>query len=226
MIDAKEAAGRRAVEYVKDGMVVGLGTGSTANAAIRALGERVQCGLKLKAAASSSLASEQLAREVGIEITALDDLTDPIDITIDGADEVDSRLRLIKGGGGALVREKLLAVASREMIVVADNSKLVGTLGAFPLPVAILPFSYRQTLDRLRAIAPLRLRMAGDSVFVSDDGLYIADLRMERIDDPESLYETLRLTPGVADAGLFLDIAKRVVVAYPDGHTEIIEQPC
>jgi ribose 5-phosphate isomerase A len=209
---------------VEDGMVVGLGTGSTASQAIVALGERVRAGLKLRAAVSSSVASEELARRVGIAVTPFDDLDGPVDVTIDGADEVDPCFRLIKGGGGALVREKLLAVASRKMIVVADAAKMVATLGAFPLPVAVLPFSYRRTLARLQEIAPAPLRMRDGAPFVSDDGLYIADLALGRIEDPEGLYQRLRLTPGVADAGLFLGIAACVVVGGDDGRTEIRER--
>lgn len=218
-VNAKEAAGRRAAEMVEDGMAVGLGTGSTAAFAIRALGERVATGLKITAV-SSSIASEVLAREVGIPVRTFADVQ-RLDVTIDGADEVDPRLRLIKGGGGALVREKLVAAASREMIVVVDAHKQVQTLGAFPLPIAIFPFAWQTTVARLQAHGPAKLRERNAAPYITDDGLYIADLPMGAIPDPEALAAALHVTPGVADVGLFLNLATRLVVGYDDGRTEV-----
>jgi ribose 5-phosphate isomerase A len=216
---AKEAAGRRAAEMVQDGMVVGLGTGSTAAFAIRALGERVRTGLRITAV-SSSVASEVLAREVGIPVRTFADVR-ALDITIDGADEVDPRLQLIKGGGGALVREKLVAAASREMIVVADAGKCVETLGAFPLPIAIFPFAWQTTLARIQGMGHALLRERCAAPFLTDDGLYIVDLSKGTIPDPEALAAALHATPGVADVGLFLNLATKLVVGYEDGHTEV-----
>lgn len=218
-VPAKEAAGRRAAELVKDGMVVGLGTGSTAAYAIRTLGERIARGLKITAV-SSSIASEVLARELSIPIRTFADVQ-TLDMTIDGADEVDPKLRLIKGGGGALVREKLVAAASSEMVVVVDNRKRVQTLGAFPLPVAIFPFAWQTTLARLQAHGTAHLRERGGAPFITDDGLYIADLSIGPIADPEALAAALHSTPGVADVGLFLNLATRLVVGFDDGHTEV-----
>jgi ribose 5-phosphate isomerase A len=220
---AKEAAGRRAAVLLEDGMTIGLGTGSTAAWALRALGARVARGLKMTAV-SSSIASEVLAREVGIPIRTFADVKS-LDVTIDGADEVDPQLRLIKGGGGALVREKLVAAASREMIVVADERKLVRTLGAFPLPLAIFPFAWQTPVARLETHGPARLRERGGAPFVTDDGLYIADLSLGAIPDPEALAASLHATPGVADVGLFLGLATRLVVGYDDGRTDVRERP-
>jgi ribose 5-phosphate isomerase A len=219
-VNAKEAAGRKAAEYVEDGMVVGLGTGSTALHAILALGERVASGLRITGIATSR-ASERLAAEHGIPLVPLADVA-AIDVTIDGADEVDPHLRLIKGGGGALVREKLVASSSREMIVVVDESKIVSCLGAFPLPVAIVPFGCETTLKRLRLHArSVSLRMDGNAPLVTDDGLYVADLATGTIHNPDGLHAALKATLGVVETGLFIGLATKIIVGYPDGRTEI-----
>lgn len=220
-MDAKEAAGRRAAEFVSDGMVVGLGTGSTALHAIRALGERVAEGLSIRGIPTSE-ASRRLATERGIPLVGLGEVP-YIDVTIDGADEVDPHLSLIKGGGGALVREKLVASYSREMIVVVDESKIVDCLGAFPLPVAIVQFGYETTLKRLGIHARgIALRQADGRSFVTDDGLYIADMHTAPIHNPDGLHTAIKGTLGVVETGLFIGLATKVVIGHTDGSTSLL----
>ena len=220
-MDAKEAAGRHAAEFVTDGMVVGLGTGSTALHAIRALGERVAKGLSIRGVPTSE-ASRRLATECGIPVVELGDIP-YIDITIDGSDEVDPHLCLIKGGGGALLREKLVASYSREMIVVVDETKLVACLGAFPLPVAIVPYGFETTLKRLAIHARgLALREVDRRPFVSDDGLYVVDMHTAPIHNPDGLHAALKGILGVVETGLFIGLATKVVVGHPDGSTEVL----
>jgi len=220
---AKEAAGRAAAAMVQDGWRVGLGTGSTAEWAIRALGERVARGLSIVGVPTSD-ACARLAGECGIPLDSLD-ATGELDVTIDGADEIDPEFRLIKGGGGALVREKLVAISGRRMFVVADASKRVEMLGAFPLPVAIVPFGSARTLRRLERYAPtVCLRQQDGQPYRTDDGLCIADLHCGRIPDPESLLDSLKREPGVVDAGLFLGIATHLVIGYDDGSTGVVER--
>jgi ribose 5-phosphate isomerase A len=211
------------MEFVQAGMRLGLGTGSTAERFIRLLGERVRAGLDV-ACVPSSDATEALARELGIPLL---DWTDgaTLDMTVDGADEVDPGLRLIKGGGAALVREKIVAAASRQMTVIVDESKIVPWLGAFPLPVAIIPFGRERTLLRLNGFAPATLRTSDGRPVVTDDGLMVADLAFgDQIQDPEGLDAALLATPGVAATGLFLGIATRAVVGFADGSARVIER--
>lgn len=225
-INVKQLAAEKAVEYVKDGMKVGLGTGSTAYWAIRKLGERVSEGLKITAVATSR-ASEEQARELGIPLVAFGDI-DRLDLTIDGADELDSRLQLIKGGGGALLREKIVASNSTRMIVIADESKVVSTLGKFPLPVEIVPFAWEWTVAELAKLGcKPELRLNGEELFKTDNGNYIADCRFEVIESAPELALAIQSIPGVVDHGLFIGIASMAVVAKQDGSIEIIEaKPC
>ncbi|OKL40256.1 ribose-5-phosphate isomerase RpiA [Pontibacter flavimaris] len=219
-MEAKRAAAERAVSYVTDGMVVGLGTGSTANWAIRALGEGVKAGLRIKAVASS-VASEQLALEAGIAITDFSALS-RIDVTIDGADEVDPEANLIKGGSGALLREKILAYNSRQFIVVVDEAKLVDTLGKFPLPVEIAPFAAALTLRQLQRLGcQASIRHQGGERFVTDNANLVADCSFGIIASPGKLYEQLALLPGVMEQGLFLQpMVSRLIIGYLDGRVE------
>jgi len=220
-VDPKEAAGRRAAEFVRDGMVVGLGTGSTAAFMLKALGEAVASGLKITGV-PTSVECEKAARQCGIPLVALGDVPD-IDLTIDGADEVDPHFRLIKGGGGAHVREKLVASSSREMVVVVHETKLVSVLGGFPLPVAIVPFGWQTTMKRLALHArevTLRETMAGP--FVSDEGLYIADLHTGPIHNPDGLHAAVKATLGVVETGLFIGLATKVVIGHADGSTTVL----
>lgn len=219
----KRASGRAAAQLIEDGMTVGLGTGSTASCFIEALAGRIEDeGLRIRGVPTSN-AAEQLARKHGIPVFPLGQGTRP-DLTVDGADETDARLNLIKGGGAALVQEKLVAASSGAMIVIADESKLVATLGAFPLPVAIIPFGWETTLQRIRKAFPhvdAALRLSGDgSPLVTDDGLHIFDLPFgPAIRDPAALQAQLRAIVGVAEVGLFVGIASRVIIGRSDGTT-------
>lgn len=221
-INVKQLAAEKAVEYVQDGMKVGLGTGSTAYWAIRKLGERVSGGLNITAVATSQ-ASEDQARELGIPLVAFGEV-DSLDLTIDGADELDGALQLIKGGGGALLREKIVAMGSTRMIVVADESKAVTTLGKFPLPVEIVPFAWEWTVAGLAKLGcKPELRRSGGELYKTDNGNYIADCRFEAIDSAADLALALQRIPGVVEHGLFIGIADMAVIGKNDGTIEIIE---
>ena len=226
---AKEAAGRRAAEFVDSGMTVGLGTGSTAVFLVRRLGERVrEEGLRIQGVPTSERTAA-LAHEEGIEVVALDE-AGWLDLTIDGADEVDGAFRLIKGGGGALLREKIVAAASDRMVVIADAGKRVGTLGAFALPVEVIPFGWQVTrrlvgecLGRFGLEGrEAALRMAGGEPFRTDQGNHILDLRLGRIEDPEGLSAALNAIPGVVENGLFLGLCDTLVVGHEDGMSEVV----
>jgi len=215
-MEAKRIAAERAVDYVHDGMIVGLGTGSTAYYAIQKLGVRVREGLQIKAIATS-IQSELLAQELGIPMTAFADI-DEIDVTIDGADEVDASFQLIKGGGGALLREKIVAAASKELIVVVDESKLVPVLGNFPLPVEIVTFGYELTMKKLQALGcHPALRMADHKAFVTDNGHYIADCKFNEIVYPEVLHDQINHITGVVDNGMFINMTRKVIVGTASG---------
>jgi ribose 5-phosphate isomerase A len=217
----KEAAGRAAAKLVRDGDVVGLGTGSTAYFAVVALGERVKSGLKI-VGIPTSVATADLARQLGIPLTTLDEHSQ-IDITIDGADEIDPKLNLIKGGGGALLREKVVASVTKKMVVVGDSTKIVPALGKFPLPVEIIPFA-RSVIERkiagLGATTKLRMRPDGQP-FVTDNGNQILDCSFGRIADPQALALELNGTPGVVEHGLFIGVAKLALVGKGSSVIEV-----
>ena len=224
-MNAKEAAARKAVEFVQDGMTLGLGTGSTSAYMIQALGARVKReGLKVRAVPTSER-SRLMAIELGIPVLDLNE-AGTLDLAIDGADEFDHSLNLIKGGGGALLQEKLVAAAAKEFIVICDEGKKVKALGQFPLPVAIIPFGWKTTAKRIESYCnDFSLRMSKNdphNPFVTDDGLYILDLKMGSILDPSVLEKSLKLIVGVAEVGLFCNMASRVIVGYEGGKTEII----
>ena len=223
-MNAKQAAGYRAAEFVEDGMVIGLGTGSTAFYVIEKIGQRVAEGLKVSAIATSK-ASEELARKNNIPLIEAADVTE-LDLAIDGADEFDPSLALIKGGGGALLREKLVAINSKRFIVIAGADKRVEHLGKFKLPIEIIPFTYEWTLNQLRKRydVPFEMRMNNDELYVTDNGNYIVDASFEKIDSPGVLSEELKAMVGVVDHGLFVDIAELVIVGYDDGSTEIVNK--
>ncbi|MBV7529535.1 ribose-5-phosphate isomerase RpiA [Chitinophaga sp. sic0106] len=213
---AKKAAAEQAATYIRPGMTVGLGTGSTAYYAIMRIGEMVREGLQIKAVATSR-ESEDLAGAQGITIIPFSEV-EKIDLDIDGADEADMQLRLIKGGGGALLREKIVAAASEQMIVIAEEAKLVQQLGKFPLPVEIIPFAYELTLRRLQQLhAAPALRKKGDQYFVTDNGNLIADCHYEHIADPETLHAQLNDIPGVVENGLFIGMAHLLIIGKEDG---------
>ena len=224
---AKFGAARRAADFVEDGMRVGLGTGSTAAWLVRYLGHRVrEDGLRIKAVPTSTRTAK-LASEVGIFVSTLDDVG-WLDLTIDGADEFDRDLNLIKGGGGAHLQEKIVATASDRMIAITDPSKEVDRLGTFPLPVEVIPFGWRATQqlidETLTSIGlggrNITLRMDGDAPFASDEGNRILDLHLGEISDPRQLALILNQLPGVVENGLFIDICDTVVIGRKDGTVE------
>jgi ribose 5-phosphate isomerase A len=229
---AKRTAAARALEMVEDGMTLGLGTGSTAGWFVRLLSERIAVeGLKVKGVATSS-ATVWLAEELGVPLCRLDKV-ERIDLTVDGADEIDARLNLIKGGGAALLQEKIVAAASDRMAVIADDSKMVARLGAFPLPVEIVRFGW--TVTR-RAVGQLlrdmdvegqevAIRMGKQGPLVTDEGHYILDLHLRRIGDAPALAAALRAVPGVVEHGLFIDMADCVVLGRADGSVEVRGRP-
>ncbi len=210
---AKELAARRALDFVEDGMVVGLGSGTTATIFIEELGRRVAGGLRIRAIASSA-ASEELARSFGIEICDFERCPE-IDVTVDGADEIAPGLALIKGGGGALLREKIVASASRRFIIVADASKEVAALGAFPLPVEVITMALPLVRRRLMELGlePRMRRHADGAEYITDEGNLILDCACGRIKDPAQLAESIRHIVGVVEHGLFLGMAKLALIA-------------
>ncbi|MXU65533.1 ribose-5-phosphate isomerase RpiA [Oceanomicrobium pacificus] len=225
---AKFYAARHALKEVKSGMRVGLGTGSTAAWFVKLLGERVaKEGLEVRCAATSTRTAD-MARELGIPLFSLDELG-WLDVTFDGADEVDPKLNLIKGGGGALLQEKIVATASDRMVVLTDSSKEVDTLGAFPLPVEIVRFGWETTqslvteaLDGADVMGHgVSLRKDRDQPYVTDEGHYILDLHLRRIGKPRALSNTLLNIAGVVETGLFLDIADSVVIGSPSGEVRV-----
>ena len=226
----KRAAAARAVEFVRSGMRLGLGTGSTAQAFVELLAERVRRGLKIVAVPTSEATREQALR-LGIPLTTLDDAPE-LDLTVDGADEIAPDLTLIKGGGGALLREKIVASASAKMIVIADASKWVPVLGQFPLPIEILPFGAAATCRAVEAAAaaagcpgPAALRPgAAGHAFVTDGGHWLLDAQLRRIADPPDLARRLSAIPGVMEHGLFIGLAGTAILAGPDG-VRLVERP-
>lgn len=225
---AKFIAAKQATEYVEDGMKVGLGTGSTANWLLQCLGEMVRDeGLKIKAV-PTSLRTAELAEAVGIEITTLEQAK-WLDVTFDGADEYDTNLNLIKGGGGSHLREKIVATASERMIVVADATKKVDTLGKFPLPVEVLPFGIavtrgliQETLIGMDVLGrEVTLRKRGDKPYITDEGNMILDLHLKHIGNPGQLGFVLNQIPGVIENGLFIDICDVVIVGRADGKVTV-----
>jgi ribose 5-phosphate isomerase A len=221
-MNPKQVAAEKAVEFVEDGMIVGLGTGSTAFWATQKIAQRISEGLTIQAVASSA-STEALAGQLGIPLVPFSTI-DHIDITIDGADEVDNQLNLIKGGGGALLREKILAANSGRFYVVVDESKRVPRLGRFPLPVEIVPFASNLTLRRLQEMncEPV-VRMVKGSEFITDNGNLIADCSFKEILNPVELQQRINLIPGVVENGLFVGMATAVVVGDEDGAIQILE---
>lgn len=213
---AKKAAGEKAAALVQPGMLVGLGTGSTAFWAIQKLGEMVKEGLNIRAVATS-VASEKQARELGIPITSFSEIQQ-LDIDIDGADEVSHDLQIIKGGGGALLREKIVAMASRRKVIVADERKYVKTLGKFPLPVEIIPFGWELVFRAVQSLkgAPT-LRTKEDKPYITDNGNYILDCAFGAIENPEQLHHQLKTITGIVETGLFINMKPTVIIAYENG---------
>src|SRR5262245_1302409 len=230
MDQLKRQAAARALEEVRDGMQLGLGTGSTAKHFVELLGERVRAGLKVIGVPTSETTRAD-AERCGVPLTTLDQI-DRLDLTVDGADEIDPALNLIKGGGGALLREKIVAAASVRMVVIADESKWVDALGRFPLPIEVVPFGLAATQRAVEAAAaahgapgPARLRKdkAGHA-FVTDGGHWILDAAPGRIADPTALAARLCAIPGVVEHGLFIGLAQAVILAGPSG-IRVVERP-
>lgn len=219
---AKEAAGKAAANLVESGMLIGLGTGSTAAYFIEHLIKRRRQGLDIRVV-SSSKKSTELARAGGIPFANIEEITS-IDLTVDGADEIDRFKRMTKGGGGALLQEKILASMSHEVVIVIDADKQVEILGAFPLPVEIVPFAYRATLNHLERLgyhAVLR-KTVDETLFMTDNRNYIVDIHWKHLcDNPEYEDRRIRSIPGVVETGFFFNLAGRIIVGFPDGHVEI-----
>jgi len=221
--ELKESAARAALDLVEDGMRLGLGSGSTAARFVAALGERVASGLRVICVPTSEATRTQ-AERLGIPLSTLDETTQ-LDLTVDGADEIDDQLRMIKGGGGALLREKIVATASDRMVVIADESKLVAALGLYPLPVEVVRFGVMATIRLIEAIAAetgchgaVALRPGdGDAPFVTDQGNLILDCAFGSIPEPEVLAFSLKRVPGVVEHGLFLGLADLAIVAGRSG---------
>ena len=218
----KWAAAEAALVHVKDGMKLGLGTGSTAKHFVDGVGRLVADGMALTCVPTSEATRAQ-AENLNIPLADLDDL-DGLDLTVDGADEVDHKLRLIKGGGGALLREKIVASASTEMIVIADETKLVGTLGRFPLPVEVVQFASATTAHQISSLiaeaglaADVALRQGNGAPFVTDGGNFIYDCHLQKISAPEDLAQALNRQCGVVEHGLFIGLASCAYIATPEG---------
>jgi len=226
----KRAAAARALDFVRPGMRLGLGTGSTAQAFVELLAERVRAGLKIVGVPTSETTRSQAAR-LGIPLTTLDE-TSELDLTVDGADEIAPDLTLIKGGGGALLREKVVAAASAKMIVIADQSKWVSVLGRFPLPIEIVPFGATATRRAVEAAAaaagcpgPAPLRPGADGhAFVTDGGHWLLDAELQHIAHPQDLASRLSAIPGVMEHGLFIGLAATAILAGPEG-VRLVERP-
>ena len=219
----KRAAAARALAFVEPGMRLGLGTGSTARHFVELLAERVRDGLRIIAVPTSE-STRRDAERLGVPLTSLDEMPE-LDLTVDGADEIAPDLSLIKGGGGALLREKIVACASARVVVIADDSKWVAMLGRFALPIEVVPFGLAATRRSVEAAAaaaacpgPARLRQTKDGLpFVSDCGHWILDAALERIPDPGALADRLARIPGVVEHGLFIGLAQTVILANPQG---------
>lgn len=220
----KEAAARASLRYVRDGDIVGLGSGSTAAYAVRLLAERVRSGLRIRGI-PTSVQTRDLAASMGIPLATLDDFQQ-IDVTIDGADEVDPNLCLIKGGGGAFLREKIIASASRRLVIIVDSSKPVPVLGRFPLPVEVVPFAQVLVAKETAALgASVTVRVGADGKpFVTDEGHHILDCAFGQIPDPPALSRKLKDIPGVMEHGLFIGMAKVVLVGR-DATVQEIHSP-
>ncbi|EAF0290434.1 ribose-5-phosphate isomerase RpiA [Listeria monocytogenes] len=223
-MNQKKIAGEKACEWIEDGMVVGLGTGSTVYYTIEKLGQMVNNGLHITGVATSDETTKQ-AEKLGIPLKSLNDVTE-IDVTIDGADEIDTNFQGIKGGGGALLREKMVASASLKNIWVVSEEKLVRTLGKFPLPLEVIPFGWKQierTLAKEQIQTNLRKQSNGE-VYVTNNGNYILDIVNQSFTDAKMWQEKLAQIPGVVEHGLFLDYVDLIICGKANGETEIIKK--
>lgn len=213
----KRIAAEKAVELIEEGMIVGLGTGSTVKYALKKIGEQVSDGLHIQGIPTSNQ-TKKLALKYNIPLTSLAEHPE-IDLTIDGADELDSDLNVIKGGGGALTREKIIAFHSKKVVIIADDSKVVKSLGIdFPLPVEIVKFSWEATKKSLEAFeCECTLRKIFDDPFITDNGNYIIDCEFDRISEPEQLEQEMNMIPGVVENGLFIGLADKAIIGSTQG---------
>jgi ribose 5-phosphate isomerase A len=227
--EAKRAAAAKAIEtFLRDGMTIGLGSGTTSRWFVRILGERVRSGLRVTGVPSSK-STGQLAQEVGVPLADLNDVSQ-LDLTIDGADEIDRKGRMIKGGGANLLWEKIVACASGRMVAIVDESKVVERLGRFPLPIEVVPFAWRSTERHLQSLfkdegfsnVQIEVRGGLAEPLVTDSGHYLLDCHLLAIPNPESLGAKLNLIPGVVEHGLFINIATDAVVGHASGSAEIV----
>lgn len=219
--EQKQAAARESLRFLQDGMVVGLGTGSTATHAVRFIGERVRAGLKIRGI-PSSIHTQQLAQELGIPLTDFDECQQ-IDVAIDGVDEFDPQLHLIKGGGGAMLREKIVASATKKFVIVADSTKRVAMLGEFPVPVEVIPFAQALVAKEIAALgASVKMRLDKDgNRYVTDEKNHIFDCTFGKIPDPAALSAQLKSIPGIVEHGLFVNMADVILLASDSGVQEI-----
>lgn len=222
-MEEKRIAGIKAAEYIRDGYVLGLGTGSTAYYMIKRVGELVKQGLRIQAVATS-VSSANYAKEFGIPLLEIDEVQH-IDLALDGVDEIDPQFNAIKGGGGALFREKMVAVRAKEVVWMMDDSKLVDAIGAFALPVEILPYGHTHIIKQMQELGfkPV-LRQRDGETFVTDNGNYIADLHIGKPMDIDAVRQQLEALTGVLETGLFLNMCDRIVVGAKDG-VRVIENP-
>lgn len=218
----KQKVGEEAVNYVKDGMKIGIGSGSTVYYLVKALGERVKQGLDIVGVPTSNQTAAW-AKEFGVPLTDFSKVQE-LDLAIDGADEVDPNLQLIKGGGGALLREKIVTDAAKEFLVIVDESKMVPYLGEFSLPIEVVPFGWEVTAAKIERFGcePIR-RKSGDDVYVTDNGNYILDCKFDKIEEPQKLHEELISLVGVVETGLFINMASKVLVGQ-DGEVKVVDQ--
>lgn len=223
-MNAKQAAAEKAITFVQSGMVVGLGTGSTAYWAIEGIGRRIQEeGLEIRSIATSKRSEDQ-AKSLGIPLVSFSAI-DVIDITIDGADETDGDLNLIKGGGGALLREKIVASNSRQLVIVVDESKLVKYLGKFPLPVEVVVFGWEKTIQKLKDLGcSPNLRMDKDHPYLTDNNNYIIDCSFGKIEHPSDLHQQINSITGVVENGLFIRLATKLVVGNEQGNARVFPE--
>ncbi|MDA1904404.1 ribose 5-phosphate isomerase A [Bacillus cereus] len=220
-MNLKQLAGEYAAYFVKDGMKIGLGTGSTVYWTIEKLGERVKEGLSFQAVPTSK-ETEVLAQQLNIPLISLNDIQS-LDLTIDGADEIDSNLQLIKGGGGALLREKIVASSSKELLIIADESKLVTHLGTFPLPVEIIPFSWKQTESKIQSLGcQTTLRLKNNETFITDNNNMIIDcIFPNHISNTTHLHTELKMITGVVETGLFINMTSKAIIGTENGIKEL-----
>jgi len=217
MTDLKRLAGEYAADFVKDGMKIGLGTGSTVYWTIQKLGQLISEGLTIQAV-PTSIETQKLAVQLSIPLIPLSDV-DYLDLTIDGADEINPNLHLIKGGGGALLREKIVATSSQKLIIIADESKLVKDLGTFPLPIEIVPFAWEQTAKRIQSFGcQTILRIQNNQPFITDNGNMILDCVFpNQITNPIETHQQLKIVTGVIETGLFINMVNKAIIATEKG---------